>query len=311
MSLTPVVNKLLTNVSNGLFQKDFNYLCEDLFPVLEVKESSGLLGKYGNAHLRIEHSLMGGRAAARRVEPITKSTTTYNLEDHGLEGFVSQRDYQNSELPYDAEKDETEGVTTMILVGKEYAVASALSSSSNLTQYTTLSGTDQLNDWANSDPLDLASDAAATIKSGSGTRMNTLITSWEVMNKLQYHPQILGQLGFAYARPGGLSYDDVAKALGVQKIKVGDAPYNSAKQGQTDVLAPIWGKHMIFAYIPDRAAPYQKSLGYYVRQKGVGSRKVMKESSFNPPGTKILVMDNYQYLLSDVTCAYLVVNAIA
>lgn len=310
--MVSIQDKLLSNVSNGLFPKDFNYLCESLLPAIEVVEYSGKLAKYGNSHLRIEHDLMGGRAQARRVEPIVRTTSNYQLEHHGLEGIVTRADYANVIDPYDAEKDETLGVTSVILTGKEYALATSLRNTAIITQNDTLSGTDQWNDYANSNPLNVIRDGRADIKSTSGMVANTMVCPWEVANVLRYHPQILSQLGFAQNRAGALSDSDLAMAFGVKKFLVADAVYNSAKEGQTDSLASIWGKDVILAYIPDSAMAYQKSLGYYVREKGVGSRKVFKYDLNNPSGAKgILVEDNYQYLLSDVTCAYLAKSVIA
>lgn len=307
-----IVDKLLTNVSNGNFADEEGYLCERIFPELSVKQDSGLLAKYGTKHLSIEHSLIGGRGAARRVESIARSTTSYLLEKHALEGMVTQSDYDNVEAPYDAEKDETIGVSTLILQGKEFALASALTSTSIMTNYATLSGSDQLSNPSTSSPIGLTQTAKASGKSLAGVIFNTLICSWEVMNYLGYHPELLSTLGFNYARPGGLSDEEVAKALKLTNVYVANSSYESAKEGQTSSLAPIWGKHMIFCYLPDSAKPYQKSLGYYVKKQGVGSRKVYKYPFNNPAGsTGVLVEDHYQYLLSDVNCGYLYRSAVA
>jgi hypothetical protein len=77
-----------------------------------VNQSSGLLGKYGTSHLRIENSRKAGRGAYRRVEAITRSTTQFLIEGHGLEGMVTKEDYKNVLDPFNAERDETMGLTT-------------------------------------------------------------------------------------------------------------------------------------------------------------------------------------------------------
>ncbi len=305
------VDKLLSNVSNGLFL-DEGYICEKLMPVIEVPETTGLMGKYGNGHLRIESSLMGGRMAAKRVEPITRTTDTYKLNHHGLEGIVTEEDYKNVSLPFKAEEDETRGVTSLLLQFKEYTLASALANTAVMTKNTTLSGQAQFSDFQNSSPLGVSQDAAASIKQYSGMVPNTVIMSWEVLNKLKYHPEILSNLGFAANRAGILSVQDIARALDVQRVEIAMSTYNSAKEGQADVLAPIWGKHMIFAYLPASAAPYQKSLGYYLRLQGVGSRRVSKYNLNNPVGAKAILVDDYfQYMIADANCGYLVKNVIA
>ncbi len=310
--LKAIQDKLLTNVSNGLFQEDAGFLCEQIFPTLDVVQNTGKLGKYGTGHLRLEHSLAGGRGEARRVAPTVRTTDSYQLEKHALEGLVTEDDYDNAEAPFDAEKDETLGVSELIRIGKEYAVASALTNTSILTNNETLSGTSQFSDYQNSDPLSKFKTAMAAGKANGGVIFNTVIMSWEVKNVLKYHPMILDQLGFKYNQAGLIGEAELAKALDVPKVLIAKSTYESAKEGQTSSLAPIWGKSMIFAYLPDSARPYQKSLGYLVRKKGVGSRKVYKYAINNPiNSTGIQVVDYYQYLISDVNCAYLIKNAVA
>lgn len=306
-----VVDMLLTNVSNGLFEEE-GYICEKVFPTIEVDQLTGKLAKYGTRHLAIEHSLMGGRGEARRVQPITRSQSTYSLEPHGLEGMVTPTDRANVLKPYDAEKDETLGVTNLILQGKEYALANSLGSTSIMTLNTTLAGTSQWSDYAGSSPLEDAKTAMAAVKAASGVVPNSIILSWEVKNVLKYHPQILDQLGFKYNQAGLIGEVELARAFDVQKVYVAKATYESAKEGQSSSLAPIWGKNMVFAYLPESAKPYQKSLGYYLRMRGVGSRKVYKYAINNPAdSTGIQVQDWYQYFLSDVNCGYLVKSCIA
>jgi len=310
---TAIVDKLLTTVSNGLFQDDSAYICERLFPTLEVAQTTGKLGKYGNNHLRIESSLMGGRGAAKRVEPITRDSDSYSLNHHGLEGLVTEEDMVNVEQPFDAESDEVKGLTSLMMSFKEYTMAASLTSTSVIsTNNDTLAGSEQFNNYETSDPLGVAKAAKEGIYNATGMIANTLVLPWKVYNTLQYHPQILSQLGFAANRAGLLSPEEIARAFGMQRVLVPSAVYNSVKEGQTDSLSAIWGKDMLFAHIPSSAAPYQKSLGYYVRLRGVGSRRVYKYPMNNPPNSKGILVDEYfQFLVADQKCGYLVKAAIA
>lgn len=304
------VDKLLTNVSSALIPK--GYIAEDLLPFIGSKQSTGLLGKYGAQHLRIESSLKAGRGAYKRVESITRSTTSYAIVGHGLEGMVSAEDYKNVELPYKAEEDEVMGVTTMLWLEKEKSLADSLTSTSVMTQNTTLTGTNQYNDYLNSDPIADFATARSTVRSGCGFAPDTAVMDWAVWNKLRYHPNLLDYLGYKYARPGGLKEDEMAVALGVDKVLIAGSVYNSAQEGQTDVIAAVWGKNIVFGVFPDKAVPYQVSLGYIVGYEGQQPRKVYKQENFNPPGsTSILVEDNYCMLVSAVGAGYLIKNAIA
>jgi hypothetical protein len=135
---------------------------------------------------------------------------------------------------------------------------------------------------------------------------------WTVANTLAYHPGILDALGYSQNRAGQLNDQELAKALGVERLLIAKAVYNSAHEGQSDSIAAVWGKHIVFAYLPSTAGKYQQSLGYYVKKKGKSPRQVYKKPVFNPPGsTLLLVQDHYDMVLSDVTCGYLIKDAIA
>jgi hypothetical protein len=301
---------LLTNVSNVYMPQGI--VSEQVLPNLSVKEMSGLIGKYGTDHLRVQNTLMGGRGEARRVEVITRSSDTYLIEDHGLEGVVTENDYRNVEQPFEAESDETQGLTSALYVGKEVALAQVMGSTSILTQNTTLSGGNQFSDYINSNPLTVTKTAFNTVKDGCGLAPNACVMSWKVYNTLKYHPAILEALGFAANRAGLLSREDIAKALDVKYLYVAEGSYESAKKGQSSSLAEIWGKDMIFYVRPDAASKYQVSLGYYITKAGQGPRAVYKSALDNPPGsTRIIVMDSYDMVITNAKAAYLIEDAIA
>lgn len=304
------VAKLLTGVSSGYFPKGF--ICEQVLPEIKAAQNNGLLGKYGTSHLRIENSVKAGRGKYRQVETRSYSTTQFNIKGHGLEGMVTKEDYRNVEDPFDAERDETIGLSSVLFLEKEKALADSLSDTAIMTQNVTLAGGDQFSDYGNSDPISVLNTAKAAIIGSTGMEANTVIMDVLVKNQLKYHPAILDALGYKFARPGGLKDEELAAALGVDKLLVASARYESAKEGQSSSLAAVWGKHLILAICPDKAEVYQTSLGYMVRPSDGQPRKTYKQENFNPPGSSsILVEDEYDMLLSNVLAGYLVKNAIA
>jgi len=305
-----IVDKLLTGVASA--PPTLNMICEQILPVVKSKQYSGLLAKYGNSHLRIVNSQAGGRGKFRRVEPITYSTQQFIIESHGLEGFVSKQDYANKEDPFDAEKDETMGVVSMLHVEKEVLLAQTLQNTAIMTQNQTLSGTSQFSDYNNSDPLGVINAARKNTRTNSGMRPDTIIMDEEVAEILKFHPQLLDYLGYKDSRPGGLSYDEIAKAFNFKRLLIGQAQYNDSKEGQADNMVNVWGKDIVLAVAPTTAAPYQTSLGYMIRPEGSEPRKVYKQPNFNPPGsTSILVEDEYDMLISNANAGFLIKAAIA
>lgn len=305
-----IIDKLLTNVSSAYIPEGF--ISESIFPSIESMQKTGKLAKYGTDHLRIEQTVIGGSGEYARIKTQVRSNSSYSIEGHGLEGLVTEDDYSNVESPYDAEADETMGITSTLMVGKEKGIADVLSDTAVLTQNTTLSGTSQWNDYGNSDPIDDFITARQAVKDGCGFPPDLCIMSWDVAERLRYHPGLLDALGFKDNRPGGLNNAELANVLQVKRVLVGFASYESAKKGQSSSLATIWGKHMIFAKMPAKAAKYQTSLGYCFKLKGRKPRRVFKWAVNNPPNSKaILVDDHYDFVITNAAAGYLVKNAIA
>lgn len=305
-----IIDPLLTEASSMYIPK--GCIADQLLPELKFAQYTGKLAGYGKAHLRIENTVVGGKGKYRQVESIVRTTSSFEIEGHGLSGIVTKRDYKNVIEPFDAENDEALGISTILMLEKEYGLAQALGSTSILTQNTTLSGSSQFSDRTNSDPVSVFLAAKAAVRAGCGAVPDAAIMDYDVAQALRYHPQLLDMLGFKEQRPGGLNDQELAKALDVRRVFIPDAKYNSAKEGQADVLANVWGKNLVFAVLPEKAEKRQISLGYNIRLDGEQPRKVYKQSLFNPPGsTEILVEDEYDLVLSDVTAAYLIKDAIA
>lgn len=305
-----IIDKLLTNVSSAYIPEGF--ISEAIFPTVDSMQKTGKLAKYGTDHLRVEQTVIGGGGKYARIATQVRSNTSYSIEGHGLEGLVTEDDYSNVEKPYDAEADESLGITTTIMVGKEKGLADTLADTSVLTQNTTLSGTSQWSDYGNSDPVDDFLTGRQAVKDGCGFPPDLAIMSWEVAEQLRYHPGLLDALGFKDNRPGGLNDQELASVLKVKRVLIGIASYESANKGQTSSLAAIWGKHLIFAKMPAKAMKYQTSLGYCFKLKGRKARRVFKWSVNNPPNSKaILVDDHYDYAITNVGAGYLIKDAVA
>jgi len=305
-----IVDKLLTNVSNQLVPQGF--LSELILPSLKVKQRSGKIGKYGLNHLRIQTTLTGGKSHYPQVDTKVYDSDQYHIESHALKDIVTAEDYDNVEKPFDAEQDTTIALSTMHQVVKEKALADVMGDTSIITQNEVLSGTDQFSDYDQSNPNEKFKDARVAVRNGCGFAPNVAIMDWNVAETLRYHPVLLDVLGFKFNRPNGLNDMELARALNVKKVMIAECVYNNSREGEADVLEPIWGKDLIFAHIADRANLRQTTLGYRMELTGKQPRQVYKKAQDEPiNSTKVMVLDEYQQLLTNVNCAFLYKNAIA
>lgn len=301
----------LTKVSNKLVPHGF--ISEIILPEIKVAQTSGKIANYGNGHLRIVNTVHIGRGGYAHVESTTRSDDSYSIEDHGLEGIITKRDKSNVTRPYDAEIDKTDELTTHLWLGKEKSLADTLQNPAIITQGATLAGNAQYNNigHADSNPLEDLLTAKGVMLDAIGAEPNVGIMGRKTFNALRSHAEIIDSFGFKYVRTGRLSEQELASALDLDFIHVGDAVYNSANQGQADVIAPVWGKDVIYAKI-GKPALRQKVLGFEVSQAGTLKRKVNKWDMNSPIGAKgIAVSDNYDQLILNAECAYLIQDAIA
>lgn len=304
------VDKLLSNASQML--KVEGCVADLILPKMQSAQYSGKIGKYGNDHLRIVNSVIGGKGRYRQMETVTRSSDGFYIESHGLEGMVTDEDYHNVEEPFDAEKDETLGLTSVLQLEKEKGLADALTSTAVLTQNKTLSGMSQFSDYANSDPLTEVVIGKKAVRDGSGGIVNTLIMDYDVAEMLRYHPAILSNLGFKENRPGGLSDADLAKAFNVARLIIPSCKYNAGALGAADSLVNVWGKHIVMACLPQKAEKYQLTLGYEVQLSGQIGWKVKKMPLENPDGaTAIIISGKYDQVITKAACGYLLKDVIA
>ncbi len=310
--MKPFVDKQLTNISNKLVNED--YIAEMVLPLVLSKFTVGTLAGYGNEHLRIVNDISGGRNKYRLATTRTKTTQTYNIETHGLKDILTEEDIDNELEPFDAQVDLTDHLTSLLWLSKEKGLADVMTlvATYDAGSTVTLAGVQQYNDFTNSTPLTDFINARATIKEKTGKVPDMAEMSWEVMNTLKYHPELVRSLGFADSRPGGLSVEELAKTLEVKKILIGKATFNDSVEGQADDLKPVWNKDIVFFVRPERGAKRQTSFGYRFQKQGQAPRRVTKETLQDPPGSmKILIDDKYDQLISNNKAAFLIKNAVA
>jgi hypothetical protein len=308
-----VVDRLLTGVSQAIVSQGL--IADQILTPLAVDQTTGKIGKYGNGHLRIQaNTKIVGKGRYPMIELVNRLTDTYDIEEHGLSDVVSKKDYLNVVDPFNAESDVVTALTEAMLIGREKAIADTLTNASTITQNTTLSGNAQFNNISHADskPLEVTRTAHGTIRDAIGMKANTLIVPGKVYDNLTVHQGVLDKLGYKENRAGQLTSAEIARAFEVDRVLVAEGIYLSSKEGQADVIAPIWGKDMLFAYINPTAGKYMKTLGFHCRLRSMSGLQVFKNALLNPPGsTEILVSNWFDDLITDAKCAYLIKDAIA
>ena len=300
------VDKILTQFSIAYRNED--YISEFILPVIKVKERSGKFAKYGKENLKFEANMLRAPGTQARTFDYTVSQGTYTAEEHALEKIVPDEFMNNTDDPYDAKRDATIFCVDKIWGAQESALATNMADTAVLTNNTTLSGTSQWSDYANSDPLSDIRTARNSIKAATGKTANVAVFGWQTWLQLQNHPDIADRIKYVGMTNLEATKKAVADLLEVKQVLIGDAIKNTAADGQTDSLSFVWGKHAWLLHVAPRPSLMTPSFGYTMKDL---DRVVDTYRDDARLGDIVRVRDSYDQTLIDVTLAYLIKNAVA
>lgn len=279
------VDPVLTNCA--IAYQNAQMIAPAIFPEVPVAKQSAKHFVYGKDRFRLNENKRGTGAQSNEVTLSLTTGNAYYCEDHALKMFVSDEDVENAEIPNAPFQDASEFLMDQHLVNFEKEVADLVTSTANLTSNTTLSGTDQWSDYTNSSPLTDIETGKATIFSNIGVNPNTAIISKTAWDKLKHHPELLERI--KYSQKGQITTDLLASFWEVDRVLIGGAYYNSAKEGQTDATSQIWGKDVVLAYVAPRVAPKIMTLGinYKWTAKQLQAKRMRGVSEDDREGTYV------------------------
>lgn len=299
------VDPVLTNVS--IAYKNEAYVADQVMPVLEVDKESGYYYEYDKAQFRVANDDRAPGARANKIHYGLSKKTYGPLTEHSLETDVTVEDEKMADTVLKPLTDATELVKEALLVSKEKGLSTYMANTANITQNVTLAGGQQWSDYANSDPIGDVTTARKTVQASIFRRPNSIIMGSEVYYKLQHHPDLLER--FKYSERGVLTVDHLKALFEVDNLYVAYAKENSAKEGQTDATADIWGKHLWVFYKEARVQPKVVTFGFHLMLKG--SEQAEKWYEVGTKTTYVRVSMNYERKPVAALACYLVKNAVA
>jgi len=300
---TVIVDPVLANVSVKYTNEE--YIADMIAPVQKVSKKTGIYFKYDKSNFRIVDSLRAPGSPSNEIGyGLTRET--FETKNHALKQFVEDELVEQADGALTPETDATENVTDRHLIEREKSLADWMSNTSNVTQNVTLSGTSQWSDYTNSDPFADVKTARTTVRTAIGAEPNTLVLGYDTYSTLCDHPDIVDRV--KYSQFGVIGEPELARAFKVRQIFIGKALYNSATEGQTDVLANIWGGHAWMLYIsPNKKSIKQVTFAWTMELK---ARNVKKWRDEDREGMYVRVGLDYTQKIVAAEAAYLIKNAV-
>lgn len=257
-----VVDPVLTAIAVGYRNPEGAYIADEVLPRVPVSAEKFKWTEYPIAEaFNTPDARVGRRGRVQQLE-FGGTEKTAEVEDFGLEAPIPNSDMEAASnaraqglSAYDPEGHSVMMLQRSIMDIREVRAAQIIHNAASYaaSRTTTLSGTDQFSDYANSDPIGVIKDM---LDSTLVYEPNTMAIGRDVWSKLSSHPKIVNAVKGNLTNEGIVTaqqFVELFSSYGLSKLLIGKAFHNTAKPGQTPVLARAWGKHIAMLYIDKMA----------------------------------------------------------
>ncbi len=253
------IDQALTDFSQAYMNDQDTYVADQIMPMVPVKKRSDKWFVYGKEHFRYRNAKrMPGGIANEFNYSVT--TSSYFAEPRAQRHLVLDDDIAMQDSPLDEQADATMLITEALLVERETDTANFITSSSNLTFNSALSGTSKWDDYVNSVPLTNWKTAKSSVRTNAAKRANFILLPYDVALVLADHPAIKDLI--KYTDPKALTESGLPPSVrGLRVIEPG-AMSDGAVEGRAFSPSPIWGKNAVIGYVNPGPGLRKLSLAY-------------------------------------------------
>ena len=251
------VNALLTNIS--IAYKNDSYVLDQVFPLVGVTKQSDIIPVYTKADwFRDEMQVRAPGAEAAEAGWTVDNTNTYFCIGYALRKLIPDEVRANADAPYDMDRDATTFLTDKAFMSREIKFAAAVNAASIWTTNTTVGV--KWSDFANSDPINDIKTGIRTVTQLIARKPNVLVLGQIVLDRLSEHPDFAEKI--KYTQMGIVTEELIARLLGLEKVLVCLGIYESAAEGATSSMAPIWDDDAVLLYVPAAPSLLAPAAGY-------------------------------------------------
>jgi len=237
----------IANDYSGVNARRRGYIADRVLPRVRVNSPEFRYAEFGIDDAFTVYDTQVDRLG--KLNEITSSAgeAAGAVKDWGLMEPVPYRDQAAAaaaNIPLNPLARATRNVLDKVQLAREVRVANMVMSAANYQAGYKTAGVNFNLDAT--DPTQATNDLASTML----VRPNVAVMSQAVRNRLVRHPKVSVALGGS-AESGRVVTDaELATALGVDEIIVGNTLKQTSKRGQNLVTGAIWGNHLVLLYIP-------------------------------------------------------------
>jgi len=252
------VDAALSQVSIGY--KNSGYIADSIFPFVQVTKQSDKYYIWTKDFWFRNYVQLRTPGDTYPEGGLELSTTNYFADIFHLSFPINDEDAANQDEAVELEITGAEWLADQFMLNREAKMIADFFKTGVWGTDKTLSGTDQWSDQAQSDPEADIRLASQTIQKSTGSKGNKLVIGKEVLDKLAEHPLLLDK--YKYTNVANLSNQQIAEALKIPDLVVGEAVDNTAQEGATFSGEYMWGKNAMLLQVPERAGRRVAAAGY-------------------------------------------------
>ena len=303
-----VVRDDLTNIS--LTYKNREMIADRVLPRVPVQKQEFRYTEHTREEQFRVPDMKVGRTGRTPEMQFSSNQKTDFTEDYGLEDPIPQADLNNADATFNPEGRASELLTDLLQLGREKRTADLVFNAANYgaENKTTLSGTAQWSDFANSDPItDILDAMEAMIMTP-----NTMVMGRQVFNKLRLHPKIVKAIHGNSGDVGVVARQAMAELFEVDELLVGASLVDLTRKGQTPAMSRVWGKHLLMTHKNLQAdTNHMVTFGITAQWEGRAAGEVIDPNIGLRGGKRIRVGESLREKILAADCGYLFENAIA
>lgn len=308
------IDQALSNVSQAFSQEPNAFIGDKILPVAPVDKRSDDWFVYGReAFFKRDDLRRPGAHAMELTYSVSKSF--YNAEEHSQRHLVTDSERRLSDTPLKPDVDATEILTASVQLQREVAQLALVTSTSNITQNSTLAGNTQWSDYTNSVPLTNIRTARTTVRQGVLREANTISMGYEVALVLADHPSVKDLL--KYTHPDAINMAGLPSTIRGLQVLVGMGGTNSANEGQTQTAfsTSLFGKNALVHFTNPTIGLKMQTLGLTLEAPddttGARGFSVRKYRDEDKKGDWVEVSNTYTAQLLQALAGYLFAAAVA
>lgn len=259
------VDKHLSNIA--INYRPTGFIADRIFPVVTVEKQTDMIKTYNQGDLFREDNALRAPGTRANVISTQVSSTAYSCVNYALRENITVEDRANADPIFvaDLESGAVMRIQDKLAVGWDRRVATQVFNTSNVGTSANVSSS--WTDLVNSNPLGNIWTMMDNVELATGYRPNRVVFGTNAWRYFSRNDDVINKVNATGVTGAGLpaTVEQAARLLQVEEINVGMSYYNSAGEGITQNITPIWTPHVLVYYAPPAPSVQVPSFGYTLR----------------------------------------------